>query len=201
MGNVTYLAIAWFNLEVYVLDEGIPAHRFGPMFQIAYVVTDLDASLRHWTRRVGVGPWSVLRDHQLVGELRGEPTTVTIDVGLGFHGGVQIELIQPKSRTPSPYQDADGRPLRGPHHVAMFSENLDIDVERAQQQDLELTFRATSVAADPVRLAYLQSTAEPDWRLEFIEADADTFRSYLATAAEAAAAWDGLTDPVTEIAG
>jgi methylmalonyl-CoA/ethylmalonyl-CoA epimerase len=182
-----------------MLDASAPAHRFGPIFQIAYVVTDLDASLRHWTRRVGVGPWSVLRDHQLVGELRGMPTTVTIDVGLGFHGGMQIELIQPKSNTPSPYQDAHGRPLRGPHHVAMFTEDMDADIERAQRQDLELVFRATSVAATPVRLAYLQSADEPDWRLEFIEADGDVFQNYLTTAAAAAAAWDGLTDPVTEL--
>jgi methylmalonyl-CoA/ethylmalonyl-CoA epimerase len=176
-----------------------PPHRFGRLFQVAYVVTDLDASLRHWTQRVGVGPWTVMRDHQLVGELRGEPTTVTIDVGLGFHDGMQIELIQPTSRTPSPYQDDDGRPLRGPHHVAMFSTDIAADIDRAVGQGLDLTFRATSQAASPVRLAYLQSADEPDWRLELIEADVEVFENYLATAAASAKAWDGVTDPVTEL--
>ncbi len=180
-------------------EQNTPPHRFGRLFQSAYVVTDLDASLRHWTRRVGVGPWTVMRDHQLIGELGGQPTTVTIDVGLGFHGGVQIELIQPKSRTPSPYQDIEGRPLRGPHHMAMFSTDLSADIDAALAQGLELAFRATSVAAAPVHLAYLESADEPDWRLELIQADVDVFESYLATAAEAARTWDGVTDPVIEM--
>jgi len=35
---------------------------FGPIFQVAYVVTDFNAAIAHWTGTIGVGPLLPLPD-------------------------------------------------------------------------------------------------------------------------------------------
>ena len=48
---------------------------FGPIRQIAFVVRDLDASLRYWTETLGVGPFFALRNVSPVQyQYRGQPS-------------------------------------------------------------------------------------------------------------------------------
>ncbi len=37
---------------------------YGPIRQIAYIVEDLDAAIRHWTAFAGIGPLDGLQEHQ-----------------------------------------------------------------------------------------------------------------------------------------
>ncbi|WP_020650034.1 VOC family protein [Solimonas variicoloris] len=138
-----------------------------PIRQIAYLVEDLDASVRHWAAGMGVGPWTLFRGTAMQGRYRGEDTRVVIDVGLSYRGELQIELIQVRSRTPSPYQHANGRPRLGLHHIAWHSDDLDADLAAARARGLQPVFEAGNGA---VRVAYLESPAEPGLLLEYIEA-------------------------------
>jgi hypothetical protein len=36
---------------------------FGEMNQVCWVVPDIDAAIRHWGERLGVGPWSPVSTH------------------------------------------------------------------------------------------------------------------------------------------
>lgn len=165
---------------------------FGPIKQVAYVVADLDASIRHWIAYTGVGPWTVYRNTTMKGLCRGSETAVKMHVGLSYQGDLQIELIQVVSNTPSPYQDASGRPLLGMHHMAWHSANLDGDVARAQTRGLTTAFAASNGV---VRVAYMESAEEPGLLLEFIEAAPLVLDSF-AIGVKASREWDGASQPL-----
>ena len=160
---------------------------YGPIRQIAYIVEDLDAAIRHWTAFAGIGPWTVYKNTSMRGHCRGADTTVKMNVGLSYQGEVQIELIQVTSRTPSPYQDPGGHSLIGMHHIAWLSHDIDADVARAKQRGMVPAFEASNGV---VRVAYMESAAEPGLLLEFIEAAPVVLESF-ASGVKAAQEWDG----------
>lgn len=161
--------------------------EFGPIRQVAYLVEDLSASIARWGRFAGVGPWTVYRNVVLTGQCRGRDTAVRMDVGLSYQDGLQIELIQPLSRTPSPYQDGEGRTLIGMHHIAWHSADLTRDKALAAERGLTLAFAAGNGAAN---VAYFESAEEPGLLFEFIETSPMLLQGFEAGAA-ASRDWDG----------
>lgn len=164
----------------------------GPIKQIAYIVESLDSSIRQWIALAGVGPWTVFKNTTMNGDCRGVATTVKMNVGLSYQDGMQIELIEVISKTPSPYQDANGRPLIGMHHIAWHSTDLDGDVARAQARGLKTAFAASNGA---VRVAYMESAQAPGMLLEFIEATPVVLDGF-AAGMKATQEWDGVNNPV-----
>lgn len=172
---------------------GAPFAAEGPVDQIGLVVADLDAAMAARLRIARIGPWTVFRGVVLDGTFRGEPTQVTIDVALAWRGAFQVELIEVKSRTPSPYQRADGTPLAGLHHLAWITDDLDATVAEAQARGLVEVFRASNPAT---RVAYMEDPVEPGQFYEFIEGHG--MRAMCDAGIAAAASWDGM-DPVREV--
>lgn len=170
------------------MSEQLP----GPIKQVAYIVDNVEASIQQWIKLTGVGPWTVFKNTTMRGECRGMPTTVKMNVGLSYQGGMQIELIQVLSQTPSPYQDAQGRPLIGMHHIAWHSRDLDGDVARAKARGLTMAFSASNSA---VRVAYMESKEAPGLLLELIEATAPVLDGF-AAGLKATQEWDGSSNPV-----
>jgi methylmalonyl-CoA/ethylmalonyl-CoA epimerase len=160
---------------------------FGPIKQVAYVVADLDASIRHWIKFTGVGPWTVYKNTTMQGHCRGVETRVKLNVGLSYQGDLQIELIEVTSRTPSPYQNPAGVPLLGMHHVACHTSDLDGDVAKAMSRGLRPAFTASNSV---VRVAYMESAQEPGLLLEFIEAVPLVLEGF-AAGVKASREWDG----------
>lgn len=159
----------------------------GDIDQLGYVVADLDAAIAA-RLALGIGPWTVFRGTTMHGHHRGEQTEVTIDVGLAYRGSLQIELIQVRTTTPSPYAGASG-----PHHVAWVVDDLDAAVASARANGLVPVFEASNAA---VRVAYLESLAHPDGYYELIEGAG--MRAMNDAGIAAAATWDG-SDPIVEI--
>src|SRR3546814_17473623 len=94
---------------------------FGPIFQTAYVVEDIDGALDHWTRVLGVGPFFMFPTPLPFAWLkRDEVLTDEYDVlshaALAYSGDMMIELIRPGS-DPSPYRDFLHAGRRGVHHL------------------------------------------------------------------------------------
>ena len=157
--------------------------------QIAYVVADLDASVRHWATFADIGPWTIYRNTRLRGRHDGRDTEVLIDVALSYRDALQIELIEVRSTTPSPYQHDDGRPRIGMHHLAWHSDDLDADIAAAEARGLQRVFDAGNAA---VRVAYFASAAEPGLLLEYIAA-VPAVRDGFAAGVAASRSWDGRT--------
>lgn len=171
----------------------MPLPDLGPIVQIGYLVDDLADGVDHWIKTMGVGPWTIYRNVTMTGQCRGTPTTVLFDVALSYQGDLQIELIEPKSRTPSPYQDRDGRTLTGIHHIAWLTDDLAGVVGRAKSRGLTPAFEATNAA---VTVAYLEQRSQPGILFEFIQGAGQ--REMIAAGIQAARTWDG-ANPITTI--
>ena len=115
---------------------GIPA--FGDIRQLGYVVEDLERSVEAWSTRLGVGPWTIIRNIPLRCVYRGAPSEPLIDIALGYRGAMQIELIQQKNEAPSPYRPYIERGEYGLHHCAFLSDRIGEDVRRAEAAGLRL---------------------------------------------------------------
>ena len=163
------------------------AKSFGTIKQVAYLVEDLDSSLAHWSKYAGIGPWTVYTNVALAGWCRGHDTTVKINVGLSYQDDVQIEIIQVLSKSPSPYQDANGRTLVGMHHIAWMSGDLEADIEKAAGRGLKLAFRAENPAS---KVAYFEAPDEPGILFEFIQTTPMLLEGFNQGAA-ASRNWDG----------
>jgi methylmalonyl-CoA/ethylmalonyl-CoA epimerase len=169
---------------------------FGPIVQIGYVVSDLDAAVAARSAGMGLGPWTIFRGSEMTGHYRGTATTVTMDVALCYQDGMQIELIQQRGVDPSPYLDVSGdtiRPKTGVHHIAWLVDDLDVALAAAKTRGLIPVFTASNAV---VRVAYLCAPEEPDVLYELIEG-AD-MRAMIDAGIAATAVWDG-SNPITEI--
>ncbi|WP_018177712.1 VOC family protein [Jongsikchunia kroppenstedtii] len=164
-----------------------------PIVQVGYVVDDLDAGIKHWIDTAGMGPWTVFRGVTLNGTYLGQPTTVTMHVAMGYSGETQIELMEITSDTPSPYADADGKPLLGPHHVAWLTDDLDVSLAEAKAAGQEVLFQAEGPGT---RVAYVHSPTHPGPIFEYIQTDG--MREMIKYGIEQTRNWDG-TDPVREL--
>ncbi|WP_156839610.1 VOC family protein [Novosphingobium aquimarinum] len=161
--------------------------------QIGFLVDDLDAAIARWIRQFGVGPWTVFRNVVLDGHYRGAPTRVGMDVALGYQGDMQIELIAVTDEAASPYRAADGRRLRGLHHIAHIVDDLDLAVRDAQARGLVVVFTASNPST---RVAYLSTPDEPETLFEFIQGEG--MREMWEAGVAEARAWDG-QEPVRTI--
>ena len=164
---------------------------FGPIQQTGYLVDDLEQAIDHWITRLGVGPWTVFRNVSLDGVYNGQLTTVTMHVGLGYHGDMQIELIEPTNAAPSPYRGSDGAVLLGIHHIAAFTDDLDAAQADLTARGLEACFAASN---ESTRVAYFTAHDSPGTLYELIESE--TTKDMFAQGIVAARDWDG-SDPIT----
>lgn len=162
--------------------------------QIGFVVEDLDEALRYWIDVLGAAPFWVYRDFTLAECFyEGEPVELTISVGYGYAGHVQIELVQQHGDTPSAYLD---RASGDPHHVAFWTPDYDERVERYRAGGLTDLMWGSAGGKPDERFVYLAADG-PGPMIEVTEvlpAKAEAYRAM----AEAARAYDGGGDPIRE---
>ncbi len=173
-----------------MMRDGLIA-TLGPIRQIAWLTEDLDAATGRWRAFAGIGPWTVYRNVALEGRYRGRPARVTIDVALSYQDGMQIEIIRPHGRGPSPYHDESGRVRVGMHHVAWLVDDVAAAKETAAKGGLDLLFEAEA-GGGATRVAHLQAPDDPAMLLELIEATPATLDGF-ETGAAASRKWDGVS--------
>jgi methylmalonyl-CoA/ethylmalonyl-CoA epimerase len=164
-----------------------------PIDQLGFVTEDLAHAVQSWIGTFGVGPWTIYRNVVLEGEYLGSTAPVKIDVALGYRGTEQIELIQVTSKTPSPYQDAQGRSLSGLHHIAWIVDDLDAAGADFESSGLLPVFKAQNPA---VRVIYFADPAQPNVLFELITGPGA--RAQHTAGVALARTWDG-SDPITEV--
>jgi methylmalonyl-CoA/ethylmalonyl-CoA epimerase len=68
----------------------------GTLFQIGYVVPNLDAALTHLNSKLGAPRFMVLREIVVEnGWFRGAPAVINHSMAFGYVGDVQYEVIEP----------------------------------------------------------------------------------------------------------
>jgi hypothetical protein len=94
---------------------------FADTVQVALVVRDIEASMRTYVERYGIGPWEIYDfNPDTVEDMQanGEPLEASWRLALARVGNVMWELIQPLDDR-SPYAEFLARHGEGVHHVGM----------------------------------------------------------------------------------
>lgn len=128
----------------------------GPIFQLCWVVRDVGAAQRQFTERYGVAKWFTIPDVHFgpeVCELRGMPADYTITVGLGYAGGQQLELIEPRGGN-SLYAEHLERVGPGLHHAAWVPKDYDGALDEARAAGIEVVAQG-KFAGVGMEFAYL----------------------------------------------
>jgi Glyoxalase/Bleomycin resistance protein/Dioxygenase superfamily len=164
----------------------------GQIFQSAYVVDDLDASIERWRKIGNIGPFFVMRDcspESLV--YRGHKGELIADIAFCQSGAMMIELIQPKSSGPNLYRDTVPPGRDGFHHQGYFSDELEAELARFDAMGVEV---ATKANFGTLRYAYFDTSHLIGCMTEVLQRD-PAIESIFQMIADAAVDWDG-SDPV-----
>ncbi len=77
-------------------DQQESRFKLPPVYQLGFVVSDIEKTCKHYEAVFGTGPFSEVIDVDMDGAiLRGKPVNTKIKVAFVQSGDVQIELIQP----------------------------------------------------------------------------------------------------------
>jgi catechol 2,3-dioxygenase-like lactoylglutathione lyase family enzyme len=168
----------------------------GPIRQIGYVVTDLDAALASWVE-LGVGPWLVIRGLPMQALYRGKPCETTLSLALSNSGEMQLELIYQHDDTPSIFTEFLAASGPGYHQLAYWAEDFDDTMKSVADAGWPVVWSGGEGLG--VRFAYVEPPNCPATVVEISEltdAQAATAKFIRDTAAN----WDG-TEPIREMGG
>jgi hypothetical protein len=167
------------------------------VFQMAYIVEDIDAAMRRWVDQLDVGPWFLLE--HFTGEratYRGEPTEADVALAMAFAGHMLVELIQLNDDRPSVWREGIEQRGYGFHHFGVGTLDYDGALARHLEQGHALAYQAWVPTGG--RVGYLDTTAELPGYLELIEMDEPTDAAFTRFYAQSLA-WDG-SEPVRPFA-
>lgn len=110
--------------------------------QLGFVVPDLEQAARRYVEAFGCGPFLDMgQASPKKATYRGGEANVKIRCALGYHRGVQIELIEPLSGELDIYTET-GR--YGLHHICMWTDDLKATVDDMQRKGYEVAFEQVS---------------------------------------------------------
>ncbi|MGB9023739.1 MAG: VOC family protein, partial [Candidatus Bathyarchaeia archaeon] len=100
---------------------------FDKFSQVAIVVRDLMASMKHFWEELGVGPWKIWRfssENLTDMILHGKPAEYSFIVGMAYVGDVSIELVQPLEGE-SIFKEFLDKKGEGIHHLKCASQDAE----------------------------------------------------------------------------
>lgn len=160
----------------------------GAVMQLAFVPSDFDAALKHWTEVIGAGPFFLLPNVSLPGgRYRGAPSDPVFTMALGYWGDMQIELIRPENDAASIYRGDYGVTDRL-HHVCVLVASIADARMRCAEVGVEVIFEAP--VGDSGGVIYADPGTGPGTLVELLEPQAGT-RELFAMMRDAARDWDG----------
>ena len=178
------------------------SRRYGSIRQIAFVVRDVDAALRHWTDTLGIGPFFVLRRLAPDGfRYRGKPSPPPcLTIALGNSGDLQVELIQQHDTRPSAYRDFLESGREGFQHVSSWLTRAEYDATLTRMlAGGAVVVHEGTIPGAGVRFAYFETDCTPGgFMYEIADVMEPRVQPIMMMIADAAATWDG-RDPVREL--
>jgi len=101
-----------------------PEFQFPPLYQLGYVVADIEKACRHFESVFKMGPFSPPAEVDMTGAVfRGKTVETRILVSFAQHGDVQVEFIQPVSGE-NPYFEFISKYGDGIHHIAFETDDM-----------------------------------------------------------------------------
>ncbi len=118
--------------------------------QVCILVRDLDATMKNFYERFGVGPWQIYTyDKKFVPNQtrNGEPTEYSSRIGLANIGNLRIELIQPLEGD-TVYTDFIKKHGYGVQHLGVLVENMEESLAKAKEAGLTMTMDGSGFGPD-----------------------------------------------------
>lgn len=166
-----------------------------PIVQIAWVVDDLDKAMSQWLN-LGVGPFYTLDVDNMAVDYRGEPSSISMLIGLAHAGDIQVELIQQTSTEPSAYTEGAPCGSVGFHHICRALGKYDETIKQLTDEGAVVVTEGRFGEGGP-RFCYVDTRAILGCFLELADDSAVGNKLYTITRG-AALDWDG-SDPVRRI--
>jgi len=149
----------------------------GAMCQLAFIVEDLHAAIKRYTREFNAGPWFVMEQVDIRNATyRGQPTSFRGSLASGNSGHLQIELIQQVDDTPSVFTETIKARGYGMHHIGVAVHDFDAWMKKYEAAGYEVALYCETDI--PNRNAYLDTRGELPYFVEVIEMNAGTERIF-----------------------
>ena len=164
----------------------------GPIVQLAYLPSDFDATLKHWTETMGVGPFYLMKDVALGGmKYRGQPSGAVFSIAIAYWGDIQIELVRAENDEPS-INTGEYAVKDRLHHVCVFVDSIDEARAACAAAGAEVLVEGT-VGADGA-VIYVDAGGGPGHVIELLQnmSGADAVYQMIKDAGKD---WDG-SDPL-----
>jgi hypothetical protein len=125
------------------------------LFQVAYLVNDLDAACQQWSDLYGAGPFAITEHHRADRfEYRGTPVEADVSYAFGYLGDMMIQFIVQHDDAPSIYRDMYAVGEEGFHHQGVLVHDFEAEFQRL----VDLGFApACRLYADGVDAAYFDT--------------------------------------------
>ncbi len=165
--------------------------RLPPIMQIAYLVEDLDAAMRHWAETLRVGPFFVFPHVDYVdATYMGEASKPDISLAFAFSGELQIELVQQHNDAPSIFRAFHLRHGYGAQHLGAISDELEVDARNLETAGVRPIQRLLSRSG--AETLFFSTALVPGETLELIRGSSGLHERFAAMK-RAAREWDGVT--------
>lgn len=138
----------------------------GKLFQIGYVVPDLDEALAHLTDKLGVPRFLTRRNVGAQNNwFRGNSGDIIVSMAFGYMGDMNIEVIQPLEGQSTYMEYLKRVPEGGVHH---FGYQVD-DYSSAEKAMVSRGFsKIQSGNAGPTQFCYFESNDDPGTLAEIV---------------------------------
>lgn len=169
---------------------------FGPIFQMSYVVPDLEPFIAHLGDTLGIGPFYLFPtplavDWMTRHDQPTDKTDILAHAALSFSGDTMIEVIVP-GPDPSPYREFLDQGRRGVHHIGTWAVDYDAQMAAARAAGIPVAIEAQLPIS---RFAYLETdTLWPGTMVEIIDAQPEMHAMFDGIRRETVG-WDG-TRPI-----
>ena len=163
-------------------------HLIGTIYQVCFVVTDLEAAVKHWTEKLKIGPFLMFENFTFT-DPDGASLPTNISLALAYSGDNFIELIKLNSGRPTIY-DAVTDTGGGFHHLAKLTNDLDASIAEAEAAGHPLAFLGHF--EPDARLAYVDARSTYGGYMEYVEYN-ETIAGLLHYMRAGAERWDGVT--------
>jgi hypothetical protein len=181
------------------VPEGLFRPQLGEPHHCAYVVDDIEATVRRLIDQVGAGPFFLIENVPLENvRSRGEPAEFVHNSAFGYWGGGAIELLEVRSVAPERVQKGFSGPRPRIQHVAYVLPPAEVAEVRRALDDRGLTEYLSSQLGD-VETTLHDASAALGHDIE-IHADNEGLRGFFAMVRAAADGWDG-AEPLRPVGG
>ncbi len=141
----------------------------GTLFQIGYVVPNLDTALAHLNNTLGAPRFMVLRGIIVEnGWFRGSQAPINHSMAFGYVGDMQFEIIEPVSGKSTYSEFLERVPEGGVHHLGFSVEDYDAATADLLARGYRLVQRGTFGGT---KFGYFETSDDPGTVTEIIYLD------------------------------